>query len=87
MLDNEAKSILQEQFSKERNYNRIINNTNTKHSKNKYTKFIKYTLIPICTVIAICTIWVLDNNRKENNVDIAKIRRTPGIGSPNILGI
>lgn len=72
MLDNEAKSILQEQFSKERNYNRIINNTNTKHSKNKYTKFIKYTLIPICTVIAICTIWVLDNNRKENNVDIAK---------------
>ena len=25
--------------------------------------------------------------RRSNNVDIAKIRRTPGIGSPNILGI
>lgn len=70
MLDNEARSILQEQFSKERNYKKVMNNVNKRQTL--YSKIFKYALVPVCTVIAICTIWVLDNNRKENNVDIAK---------------
>ncbi len=70
MLDNEAKSILQEQFSKERNYKKVMNNVNKRQTL--YSKILKYALVPVCIVIAICTIWVLDNNRKENNIDIAK---------------
>ena len=38
MLDIEIKNILQEQFSKEKNYQQIIYNLNKKQNKNIYIK-------------------------------------------------
>lgn len=72
MLDNEVKTILQEQFSKEKNYQKVIKNIN----KNQilYRKILKYALLPTCAVIIICNILIINNEKekmyiaKENHI-------------------
>lgn len=65
MLDKEVKTILQEQFSKERNYQRIINNANKKEIS--FIKILKYALLPTCAIIL--TAIIIPNINKENNKD------------------
>ena len=46
MLNNEVKEILQEQFSKEENYKKIIKNVN--REQKTYNKILKIALLPTC---------------------------------------
>lgn len=91
MLDKEVREILQEQFSMERNYQKIIENINKRQNKKINTQIIKYTLIPTCVIIVVCMICTLDKNKE--NIDIAKenhidnkieINETEGILIPKI---
>jgi hypothetical protein len=68
MLDNEVKYILQEQFSQEKNYQKIIN----KNNKNTYAKIIKYAILPICAV-ALVAIIIMPNNKDDNYKGIAYV--------------
>lgn len=72
MLDNEVRAILQEQFSMERNYQKVIDNVNKRQNKKRYTKIIKYTLIPTCVIVAVCIIGTLDKNKEKEDINIAK---------------
>lgn len=91
MLEHEVRAILQEQYSKERNYQKVIDAVNKKQSKKTYTQIIKYSLIPACAIIAMCLVYTLDTKRE--NINIAKgncidnkieINETEGIFIPKI---
>lgn len=67
MLNNEVKEILQEQFSKEENYKKIIKNVN--REQKKYNKILKIALLPTCAVL-LATIII--PNICNKSVDFAK---------------
>lgn len=64
MLDKEVKDILQEQFSQERNYQKVLNNVNKKTIS--YNKIFKLALLPTCAaIIAAIMIPNMKNNDNE----------------------
>ena len=64
MLDKEVKDILQEQFSQERNYQKVLNNVNKKTIL--YNKIFKLALLPTCAaIIAAIMIPNMKNNDNE----------------------
>lgn len=65
MLDNKVKEILQEQFSKEKNYQKVMLNVDKKYNKTKYIKIIKYALLPTCAVL-LAAIIIPKMNNKNN---------------------
>lgn len=73
MLNNEVKCILQEQFSKDRNYQMIMNNINKKQNRNNYVKIIKYAILPTCAILlAAIVIPNMNNKQNEFNKGIAQ---------------
>lgn len=71
MLDNEVKNILEEQFSKERNYQRVLNNVNKKQIA--YSKILKIVLLPTCAAIfAAIMIPNMNNKPSEFSQGIAQ---------------
>jgi len=75
MLENEVKLILEEQFSKEKNYKKVIYNIQ-KNQRKKYIKIIEYALLTTCAILVIVTLT--QNHKTENiyNRDIAYIDNT-----------
>lgn len=67
MLNNEVKEILQEQFSKEENYKKIIKNVN--REQKTYNKILKIALLPTCAAL-LATIII--PNMCNKSVDFAK---------------
>lgn len=70
MLNNEVKEILQEQFSKERNYQKVMNNVNKKQIS--YSKILKYALLPTCAVILVAILIPHMNNNNNEYKEIAQ---------------
>lgn len=71
MLDKDIKNILQEQFSQEGNYKKILDNVNRKLLL--YNKILKFALVPTFTIIFVAIIILNTNNNKyvannENNI-------------------
>lgn len=71
MLDKEVKDILQEQFSKDRNYQKVLNNVDNKSIS--YNKIFKFALIPTCAVVLAAIIVPNINNNDNNYKGIAQI--------------
>ena len=67
MLNNEVKEILQEQFSKEENYKKIIKNVN--REQKTYNKILKIALLPTCAAL-LATIII--PNMCNKSVDFVK---------------
>lgn len=73
MLDNKVKEILQEQFSKEKNYQKVMLNIDKEYNKTKYIEIMKYALLPTCAVLlAAIIIPKMNNKQNEFNKDIAQ---------------
>lgn len=73
MLDNKVKEILQEQFSKEKNYQKVMLNIDKEYNKTKYIEIMKYALLPTCAVLLAAIIMPKMNNKQnEFNKDIAQ---------------
>lgn len=73
MLDNKVKEILQEQFSKEKNYQKVMINIDKEYNKTKYIEIMKYALLPTCAVlVAAIIIPKMNNKQDEFNKDIAQ---------------
>ncbi|MBP3255208.1 MAG: hypothetical protein J6M60_01785 [Clostridia bacterium] len=62
MLNNEVRSILEQQYSMERNYERIIKKV--ENNKIPSFKILKFTLIPICIMI-LAIVTITNKNEKE----------------------
>ena len=78
MLDKEVKDILQEQFSKDRNYQKVLNSVNKKSIS--YNKILKIALLPACSaIIAAIIIPKMNNKPSEYNPSIAKTNTTENI--------
>lgn len=71
MLDNEVKAILQEQFSKNRNYQKVLNNINKKQIQ--YNKILKIALLPTCAAILAAIIIPNMNNNDKDYMGIAQV--------------
>lgn len=69
MLNSEVKYILQEQFSKERNYKIIMNNVEKRHVS--YDKILKFILLPACAIIIIAIILPNINKNEDDYKEIA----------------
>ena len=73
MLNNEVKDILQEQFSKESNYKKIMYNIEKKQSRNSYIKIMKYALLSTCAIIFVAVIIIPNYNKDDNYKGIAYV--------------
>lgn len=71
MLDKEAKYILQEQFSIDRNYQRVLNNVNKKQIS--YNKILKIALFSTCVAIFAAIIIPNLNNNNSDYRGIAQV--------------
>ena len=85
MLDIEIKNILQEQFSKEKNYQQIIYNLNKKQNKNIYIKIIKYALLPTCAILVVVALIQNYDNKYDYYKDIAYIDNTKTEGNDQYI--
>ena len=65
MLNNEVKEILQEQFSKEENYKKIIKNVN--REQKTYNKILKIALLPTCAAL-LATIIIPNSSIKRKDL-------------------
>lgn len=82
MLNNEVKKILQEQFSQEANYQKIMKNVNKKQKA--YSKILKIALLPTCAaLLATIIIPNMCNKSIEFNQDIAKTNIAKNITTIN----
>lgn len=72
MLDKEVKEGLEKEFSKDRNYKKILNNINKQHAS--YKTILKIALLPICAVVLTAVIILnLNNKTNEFNSSLAEV--------------
>lgn len=71
MLDKEVKDILQEQFSKERNYQKVLNNVDKKSIS--CHKIFKLALLPTCAIILATIIIPNMKNNDNEHKGIAQV--------------
>ena len=71
MINNEVKSILEQQFSMERNYERIIKKAEKK--ENLGFKITKIALIPICIILLAILIIPKENNEKLETIPYRQV--------------
>lgn len=71
MLDNEVRAILQEQFSMERNYQKVMRNVNKRQTL--YGKILKYAIVPTCVIVLVAIVITNINTNSNEHNEIAQI--------------
>ena len=69
MLDEKIKKVLLDEYNKEDNYQKILENINKmKNKKNTFSKLINYRFVPCAITLALCII-ILQNKNIKSKLD------------------